>query len=144
MRTDVVTVAGELKRTLDRVYAERGLTIAVTSEPDLIFLGERQDFLEMLGNLMDNACKWARSEVRVTLACKGDRLDLSVEDDGPGLAPDVRARVFDRGRRLDEAVPGDGLGLAIVRDVTELYEGTISLCESSLGGLCAGLDLPAG
>ena len=98
----------------------------------------------MVGNLMDNACKWARGEVRVTLAGEDGRLRLSVDDDGPGLAPEARARVFDRGRRLDEAVPGSGLGLAIVGDVAELYGGSVSLGESDLGGLRAVLDLPAG
>ncbi len=143
-RTDVSTVVDELKRTLDRVYVDRGLVLVVNGEADLVFLGERQDFQEMLGNLMDNACKWARGEVRVTLARTGGRLDLRVEDDGPGLAADARARVFDRGRRLDEAVPGSGLGLAIVRDVAELYDGAVTLSDSPLGGLSAALDLPAG
>ncbi len=142
-RTDVGTVAEELKRTLTRVHVDRGVTIAVAGETDLVFLGERQDLQEMLGNLMDNACKWARAEVRVTLSRAGERLDLRVEDDGPGLAPEARARVFDRGRRLDETVPGDGLGLAIVLAVAELYGGSVKLTESALGGLCASLDLPA-
>ena len=141
-RTDVASVVDELRRTLDRVFADRSIVITVDGEADLVFLGERQDLQEMIGNLMDNACKWARSRVRVTLARDGDRLGLRVEDDGPGLAPEKRARVFDRGRRLDEAVPGDGLGLAIVRDVAELYGGAVSLGESPLGGLRAVLDLP--
>ena len=97
----------------------------------------------MLGNLMDHACKWAKSEVRVTLDLAGNRLKLSVEDDGPGLAREAREEVFDRGRRHDEAVPGSGLGLAIVRDVAELYGGGVSLHEAALGGLGATLALPA-
>ncbi len=142
-RTPLAEVTDELRRTLSRIYAGRGVTLAVEGEGDLVFLGERQDLQEMLGNLMDNACKWARSEVRVTLAREGDRLNLRVEDDGPGLGSEARAKVFDRGRRLDRAVPGDGLGLAIVRDVAELYGGGVSLGDSALGGLCATLDLPA-
>ncbi len=142
-RTDVATVAAELERTMARVHADRGVTITVEGDDDLVFLGERQDLQEMLGNLMDNACKWGRSTVCVTLARLGERLDLRVEDDGPGLAPEARARVFDRGRRFDETVPGDGLGLAIVRAVADLYGGSVSLAESALGGLAANLDLPA-
>ncbi|MFQ5783258.1 MAG: ATP-binding protein [Alphaproteobacteria bacterium] len=142
-RTDVSVVTEELRRTLARIYAERGVTVTVEGGAGLVFLGESQDLQEMLGNLMDNACKWARDEVRVTLEGAGDRLHLCIEDDGPGLAPEARARVFDRGRRLDEAVPGNGLGLAIVRDVAELYGGSIDLSASPLGGLRATLDLPA-
>jgi signal transduction histidine kinase len=143
-RTDVSTVADELERTMARVHADRCLEITVEGQPGLVFLGERQDLQEMLGNLMDNACKWGHRRVCVTLARAGERLDLRVEDDGPGLAADARAKVFDRGRRFDETVPGDGLGLAIVRAVAELYGGSVSLCESSLGGLSVSLDLPAG
>ena len=143
VRTGVSTVAEELQRTLSRIYAERGIALTVDGRRGLVFLGERQDLQEMLGNLMDNACKWAASEVRVTLDREGGRLCLKVEDDGPGLAPEARAEVFDRGQRNDEAVPGSGLGLAIVRDVAELYGGGVSLHEAVLGGLCATLDLPA-
>ena len=143
-RTGVSTVAEELRRALARIHAERRIDPAIAGESGLVFLGERQDLQEMLGNLMDNACKWARSEVRVTLARRDGRLGIRVEDDGPGLAPEARARAFDRGRRDDVAMPGSGLGLAIVRDVAELYGGGVSLGESALGGLCATLDLPAG
>jgi len=96
----------------------------------------------MVGNLIDNACKWARSGVRVVATAAGARLTVAVEDDGPGLAEDQRDAVFGRGRRLDESVPGSGLGLSIVRDIAELYGGAISLGRSSLGGLRAELDLP--
>ncbi len=143
-RTEVSTVTEELRRTLSRVYAERGVAVTVEGANGLVFLGERNDLQEMLGNLMDNACKWARSEVRVTLARADKRLSLSVDDDGPGLAPEARADVFDRGRRLDETVPGDGLGLPIVRAVAELYGGSVSLNASARGGLSAALDLPGG
>ena len=142
-RTGVSTVAEELRRTLSRIYEDRGIKITVDGPQGLVFLGERQDLQEMLGNLMDNACKWARSEVCVTLKHSDDRLSLRVEDDGPGLARSARARVFDRGQRIDEAVPGSGLGLAIVRDVAELYGGGVSLHEATLGGFGATLDLPA-
>ena len=143
-RTGISTVAEELRRTLERIHAGRGVAIAVAGETGLVFLGERQDLQEMLGNLMDNACKWAKTTVRVTLEREGDRLALRVEDDGPGLPSGARDRAFDRGRRADEAAAGSGLGLAIVRDVAGLYGGGVSLGESALGGLSATLDLPAG
>lgn len=143
VRTGVSSVAEELRRTLLRIYKDRRLTLTIHGESGLDFLGEHQDLQEMLGNLMDNACKWARSEVRITLSNSDNRLTLRVEDDGPGLAVEARAEVFDRGQRYDEAVPGSGLGLAIVRDVAELYGGGVSLHATPLGGLGATLDLPA-
>ena len=143
-RTGVTTVAEELRRALSRIHADRGITITVEGDASLVFLGDRQDLQEMLGNLMDNACKWVRASVRVHLGRQGERLRLRVEDDGSGLAPEVRARVFDRGQRDDEAVAGSGLGLAIVRDVAALYDGEVSLGDCDLGGLGATLDLPAG
>ena len=101
--------------------------------PELYFRGERQDLEEMAGNLMDNACKWARRRVRVRAAPDGARLVLTVEDDGPGLSPEDAPRVGERGERLDESVPGSGLGLAIVRDISKLYAGFFAP-----GGLRAG------
>ena len=142
-RTGVSTVAEELRRTLSHIYEDRRIKLTVNGEADLVFLGERQDLQEMLGNLMDNACKWAASEVCVTLELGDGRLRLRVEDDGPGLPASARALAFKRGQRSDEAVPGSGLGLAIVRDVAELYGGGVTLHEATLGGFGATLDLPA-
>lgn len=109
----------------------------------MFFRGERQDLEEMVGNLMDNACKWAESRVRVTAASTDGRLSLAVEDDGPGMPEAFHGEAFERGRRLDESVPGSGHGLAIVRDLTQLYGGRVTLGRSRLGGLAANLDLPA-
>ncbi|MEK0085090.1 ATP-binding protein [Benzoatithermus flavus] len=106
------------------------------------FLGAAADLEEMLGNLLDNACKWARSRVRVASRIEDGRLHLLVEDDGPGLDEAAREAVFARGMRLDERVPGSGLGLSIVRDIAQIYDGEIVLARSSLGGLRAELILP--
>lgn len=143
VRTEVRPVVEDLRRVLARLHAERGISIEARGDAGPAFRGERQDLEEMLGNLIDNACKWARSRVRVTVARRDGRLLLVVEDDGRGLDETERAAVFQRGRRLDEAVPGSGLGLAIVRDIADLYGGTITLDRSALGGLAARLDLPA-
>ena len=97
----------------------------------------------MAGNLMDNACKWAGARVLVTARSTGGRLALVVEDDGPGMAEAFHGEAFERGRRLDESVPGSGHGLAIVRDLTLLYGGQVTLGRSRFGGLAATLDLPA-
>lgn len=142
-RTPVSGVLEDLARTLRRIHQDRRIVIDVACPPGLAFRGERQDLEEMAGNLIDNACKWAKSHVRVTAAGAGATLVLLVEDDGPGLTPDERAQVGERGERLDESVPGTGLGLAIVRDIAKLYGGTFGLDASPLGGLAARLTLPA-
>jgi signal transduction histidine kinase len=142
--TEVAAVVAGLARTLERLHAERALGIAIDLPPGLRFGGEREDLQEMLGNLMDNACKWARAQVRVIGRAEGrDSLVLAVEDDGPGLPAARRAAVPAPGVRLDESVPGTRLGLAVVRDLAELYGGTLRLGEAPLGGLRAELRLPA-
>lgn len=142
-RTPVADVLDGLGRTLAQIYAERDLEIDVDVADDVQFRGERQDLEEMAGNLMDNACKWAGTRVLVTARSTGGRLALVVEDDGPGMAEAFHGEAFERGRRLDESVPGSGHGLAIVRDLTLLYGGQVTLGRSRFGGLAATLDLPA-
>ena len=135
-------VVEALARTLLRLNAGRGLAIETRVEPDHAVRGEREDVDEMLGNLLDNACKWARSRVVVTSTASDETIVLDVDDDGPGLAPELRLDVLRRGVRADEATPGSGLGLAIVRDLAELHGGSIELDASPLGGLRARLRLP--
>jgi len=141
---DVGETALALKRTLLRIHDARNLSIDLQGTDGQLFQGERQDLEEMLGNLMDNACKWATTQVKVTGRKEGSWLLLSVEDDGPGIPEEMLSEAVDRGRRLDEKTPGSGLGLAIVHDVAELYEGHLELDRSPLGGLAARLRLPAG
>jgi signal transduction histidine kinase len=138
-----VSVDG-LRRTLLRLHAQRDLQIAATVDPAHAFRGRREDLDEMLGNVIENACKWAASRIAIGSSLAGDRVIVTVEDDGPGLDPSMRASVLQRGVRADEAVPGSGLGLAIVRDLAELYEGAIALERSEMGGLRVRLELPGG
>jgi signal transduction histidine kinase len=142
-RTQVSAVLDDLARVIARIHAVRGVAIDAECDDGIYFRGERQDLEEMLGNLIDNGCKWAKSRVRVRCDKSGGRLVLTVEDDGPGLSAQQRAQVGERGERLDESVPGSGLGLAIVRDISKLYGGFFSLQESSLRGVLARLELPA-
>ncbi|HEX4301567.1 MAG TPA: sensor histidine kinase [Rhizomicrobium sp.] len=142
-RTPVLGVLDDLARTLRRIHQDRGLMIDVACPSTLAFKGERQDLEEMAGNLIDNACKWADSRVRVTATAGGAMLDIAIEDDGPGLTQEERGQVGERGERLDESVPGTGLGLAIVRDIAKLYGGSMELGASDLGGLSVRLKLPA-
>jgi signal transduction histidine kinase len=106
---------------------------------------DREDILELLGNLLDNACKWARQEVQVSIThnVSQERFELIVEDDGPGIAEPEREQVLSRGTRIDEQVQGHGLGLGIVRDIVEHCGGELSLQQSSLGGLAVVIHLPA-
>lgn len=149
--TPVLAVAEPLVRALERIHRDRAVTIALDIAPDLRFAGERQDLEEMLGNLCDNACKWARKTVTIrgALLPSGDKRNLPrrmvifVEDDGPGLSAEQRARIGKRGVRLDETKPGSGLGLSIVTDLIQSYRGKIELAQADAGGLGVRLELPA-
>lgn len=142
-RTPVAPVLDDLGRTLQKIHKRRGIEIAWESTPDTVFRGERQDLEDLVGNLLDNACKWTRSSVRMSAAPAGpSRFELVVEDDGPGLSAEAREQALARGVRLDEQAPGTGLGLAIVTDLAKAYDGALHLEESPLGGLRARLELP--
>jgi signal transduction histidine kinase len=142
-RCSVADAAGALARTLGRLHAERGIAIDVRVAPDHSVRGQHEDLEEILGNLLDNACHWAKSRVIVESTTMGGRLVITVDDDGPGLEASMRQVVLQRGVRVDEAAPGSGLGLAIVRDLAELYGGSISLDDAPQGGLRARLELPS-
>lgn len=126
-----------------RLYAEKGVAIDLAVPDALSVPCEEQDLDEMLGNLVDNACRWCRSRVRVVAAGEASGIVVRVEDDGPGLDGAAAAAVMERGRRLDEGVPGHGFGLPITLELAELYGGGLTLGRSELGGLKAELTLPA-
>lgn len=142
-RCQVLASVEGLVRTLQRLYADRRLSIAIEVSRDHFIRGQSEDLEEMLGNLLDNACKWAKSSVKIQSAQDQQAIILTVDDDGPGLPASMREAVLQRGVRADQAAPGSGLGLAIVRDLAELYGGTITLEDSPMGGLRARLVLPA-
>lgn len=130
---------------MQRLYAARELQLEMDEFADrLEFRGEEQDLQEMVGNLLDNACKWAARRVRIgAQATAPDRLSIVIDDDGPGISEDERERIFERGVRMDEQRPGSGLGLDIVRDLAGTYGGEVSAGPSPLGGLRVTLTLPA-
>jgi signal transduction histidine kinase len=142
-RVDLTAVADDLTLSLGTIYRERRLDLSFDIAPGTVFAGDRGDLVEILGNLCDNACKWARSRVTVQAAHRNGRLAVAVEDDGPGIAATERETVLARGQRLDERVPGSGLGLDIVHEIVTLYRGRLNLSDSALGGLRVELDLPA-
>lgn len=127
--------------TLGMIHSH-GLKLEWQAEPGLCLPWDREDLLELLGNLLDNACKWADAEVRLSLVQEGEGYRLWVDDDGPGIAPERREAVLGRGTRLDEQVAGHGLGLGIVRDMVEAWGGSLSLEDSPLGGLRIAISLP--
>lgn len=133
-----------LARLLNRLFEEKGVSVQVEIDGDLFVRMERQDFEEIMGNLMENACKWASSEVRVSVAASEANLLIHVDDDGPGLSPEERIAAIKRGVRLDETAPGTGLGLSIVTDLAEMNSGTFTLDTApELGGLRATLKVPS-
>jgi signal transduction histidine kinase len=146
--TDVVPVVAALTRTMEKIHQGRGTAIDLDAPTDVRFRGERQDLEEMVGNLVDNACKWA--QMRVSVEVVPERHDgaatsvrIIVDDDGPGLNPAQRDQVARRGLRLDETKPGSGLGLSIVLELASLYGGSLHLGTAPIGGLRAELVLPA-
>jgi signal transduction histidine kinase len=145
--TTVVPVVTALIRTMEKIHQGRGIAIDLDAPVDVRFRGERQDLEEMVGNLVDNACKWA--QMRVSVEVVDERRDgapmarIIIDDDGPGLNPAQRDQVARRGRRLDETKPGSGLGLSIVLELAALYGGSLQLGNAPIGGLRAELVLPA-
>jgi len=144
--TEAAPTLEALTRAFSKIYRERDFDLDLPPE-HLRFRGEKQDFEEMVGNLIDNAGKYSRLQVRVAVVGEeaGDRkrLVVVVDDDGPGLPPDKRAAAWRRGQRLDETKPGSGLGLSIVSDLAGMYGGALEFDVAPLGGLRAKLSLPA-
>lgn len=131
-----------LAQILRQIYADRGLQIELDVPANKSFAGDREDMMELFGNLLDNACKWANQRVLLTIYDKPG-LVVSVQDDGPGCAPELRQQLDQRGQRLDESTAGHGLGLAIVRDIVEHYQGSLEFAESDvLGGFRVDVALP--
>jgi signal transduction histidine kinase len=145
--TEVTPVVTALARTMEKIHHDRGVAIEVHADDTARFRGERPDLEEMIGNLVDNACKWASARVAVDVARErrndADLVRVVVDDDGRGLSPSEREQVAQRGSRLDESKPGSGLGLSIVAELTRLYGGELNLGTAPLGGLRAELVLPA-
>jgi len=147
--TDVAPVVQALARTIEKTHHDKNLAINLDIHGEFRFRGERQDLEEMVGNLVDNACKWAGSRVSIEVLLEQlepsrQAVRIVVDDDGPGLTPAQRDRVARRGQRLDETKPGSGLGLSIVVELASLYGGALNLGTAPIGGLRAELVLPAG
>jgi len=141
--TDVCTVVDDLLLVMRHTFKSRNLEFEVSLSEKCHFRGDSQDLEDMIGNLLDNACKWARSKVGLRCVCRDRRMTLTVEDDGPGIPPEFVGRAVHRGWKEDDSRPGHGLGLAIVNELVDLYGGKLELGKSRSGGLRAELELPA-
>ena len=129
-------------RAMARLYEDKGLDVSIAVDPELSVACEREDVDEILGDLVDNAHKWARAHVAIRAWREGGVCHLCIEDDGPGIDQKDRSVALDRGKRLDESKPGSGLGLSIVTDIVALYGGSVGLTASPRGGLAALITLP--
>ena len=138
----IAPVAARLTATLGKVYVDKAIGVSVEGDPELVFRGVEGDLMEVLGNLLDNAFKWARSRVRVAIHRGEAGIELVIEDDGPGVSPEQAERVLERGARADESTPGHGIGLAIARDICSAYGGALRIERSALGGAAVRLRLP--
>ena len=138
-------VVERLQRTLTRAHPEKALEFEIDCPETALFPGSTDDLMEMLGNLMDNACKWARLwvavQVKPNTTGEPATLRITISDDGPGIPADVGERITGRGIRLDEQVPGQGIGLAVVRELVEAYEGRLEIGESERGGAAVTVEL---
>jgi signal transduction histidine kinase len=142
-RTPVEPIMDELAVTLERIFQDKGVEIDWRCPDDLAFQGERQDFMELAGNVMENAGKWCKGKVRAEAAATSpEQMTVTVDDDGPGLPPDRWSDALKRGQRMDEHTPGSGLGLSIVDELARAYGGSVTLGASPLGGLRVTLVLP--
>jgi signal transduction histidine kinase len=141
-RCAVHVSADALARTLQRLHTDRGLTFEVRVPEHHVVRCEREDLDEILGNLLDNACKWARTRIVVTSELESDAIGIAVDDDGPGIGAEIRQAVLERGVRFDQISAGSGFGLAIVNELVSVYGGALALDTSPFGGLRARVLLP--
>jgi signal transduction histidine kinase len=142
-RTEVREPVEGIARMLERLHRGKNIAIDVDADPKAVFRGEQGDLDELVGNLLENAAKWCKSRVEVKVTRSDDGIAIIVDDDGPGLPPEHRAKALERGKRLDESEPGTGLGLSIVTELADIYGGRLHLENAPIGGLRARLELPA-
>jgi signal transduction histidine kinase len=142
-RTEIKEPIEGIARMLERLHRDKNITVDVDADPSAVFRGEKGDFDELVGNLLENAAKWCKSRVKVKVTRSDDGIEVIVDDDGPGLPAEHRAKALERGKRLDESEPGTGLGLSIVTELADIYGGRLHLEDSPMGGLRARLELPA-
>ena len=119
---------------LSKVYQSKGVDLTLNVSPEIMWLGEKNDFMEVMGNIIDNACKYCLEFVEINVSNNESSVIIIIDDDGPGVSPEKREAIFQRGTRADTLRPGQGLGLSIAVDIIEQYRGEITITDSPLGG----------
>ncbi|MGH8750913.1 MAG: ATP-binding protein [Burkholderiales bacterium] len=142
-RVAVKSAAEKIFSSLRKIYSDKNIVFQLFVDDAICFRGDEGDLMELLGNLLDNACKWCRHTVRLSAALAGQQVQISVEDDGPGISAAQARQLSQRGVRMDQAVPGHGIGLAVARDIVDAYQGSIQISRSALGGAEFNVNLPA-
>lgn len=132
--SSVPSLLDSLASALHKVYQNKGVSITVDISPEVTWLGQPNDFMEVMGNIMENACKYCLEFVEVTARVGDDHLVITVDDDGPGVPESQRNLIFARGQRVDTLRPGQGLGLSIAVEIIDQYDGDITISDSPLGG----------
>jgi len=135
-QVEVEATISRLIDSLQKVYGDRQYVVEVSVEPSLTFKGDEGDLMEILGNLLDNAFKWCNQRVKVSATQQNNKLNICIEDDGPGMKPEQVEQLLQRGVRADETMPGHGIGLSIVHNIVQAYRGTIDIQPGDLGGVC--------
>lgn len=141
-RTRIEPIAQRLFATLQKVYAEKQMQQELDLAPNSLVAGDEQDVMELVGNLLENAFKYGKHQVRMSSAIEGSQLRIDIEDDGPGVPEDQRERILERGQRLDTSIPGQGIGLSVAAEIVRSYEGNIRILSSDLGGARFSIFLP--
>ncbi|BDX05936.1 ATP-binding protein [Planctobacterium marinum] len=140
--TQVTSAVNKLTDAMEKVYADKFIAIEHDIEPDTEFQGDATDLMELLGNLMDNACKAAKSRVLVEVHQAEKFIEISISDDGPGIPEDKKHLLLERGQRLDSYESGQGIGMAVVSDLTAAYQGQLEISQSELGGAKVSVKFP--
>ena len=138
----IAPIVDKLTAAMGKIYRPKNLDFQQQIADGVVFHGDKTDLLELLGNLMDNACKAARKTILVTVQLIDNKLDIGIEDDGPGIAPGDRKALLTRGKRLDSYQEGQGIGLAVVADLVAAYQGQLEMMDSELGGAKIRLRFP--
>nr|WP_324258427.1 ATP-binding protein [Cellvibrio fontiphilus] len=141
-RTRIEPIAQRLFAALQKVYASKQMKQSLELSPDALVAGDEQDIMELLGNLLENAFKYGRSEIRMSSHAVGHQLCIDIEDDGPGVPENQTERILERGQRLDTNQPGQGIGLAVAAEIIRSYDGDIHISRSPLGGARFSTYLP--
>ena len=131
---NLLSTIKRLLNSLQKVYSGKGIIVTTNVDSSIIFSGDEGDLMEVLGNLLDNAFKWANQSIDISAQQTGNRIIISISDDGPGIAQEQAEELLQRGVRADQATAGHGIGLSIVKNIAQAYDGKLTISKSNLGG----------